>query len=179
MNFREYIQKAKRTDLEDYSDANSRTDDCIKFHLKLLFEEIKESGYLLDKIKKFIFYNKEIKLPTLHKEQYANLSNSDIRIIHCIIGILTEAAELSEIAVKLLTDGRVDYINLIEEIGDCAWYSALGIDECSKILKSDIDVLNINIEKLKQRYPCKFTEENAIDRNISKEAETLKKHINA
>lgn len=178
MNFEEYTKKATRTDLEDYSEAKKRANK-VKSNLKSLLETIKESGSLLDKIKKHVFYNKEIILHKSSNKQYKELSNSDVRVIHCIIGIVTEAAELSDIAIKLLTEGSIDYVNLIEEIGDCAWYLALGVDECNKFLCSDIDVLEVNIQKLKQRYPSKFTEKDAVNRNITKERKTLKKHINA
>lgn len=61
-------------------------------------------------------------------------------------------------------------MNLKEELGDKLWYAALALDE----LKSTFEeTMEANIKKLRARYPNKFTEEDAINRDLEKERAAL------
>lgn len=148
------------------------------------------AGNILDQMKKHIFYGKEYNLDDLmmHLESI-NVSTTDLnnltvdniiddetelkvnpRIFHSIVGISTEATELLEALDINVTS--IDTINIGEEFGDIDWYKAIGCDEL------DIDwdtILDAVIEKLKTRYPNKFTSEDAINRNLDKEREVLDK----
>ncbi len=64
----------------------------------------------------------------------------------------------------------LDRINLIEELGDLMWYSALLCDELGVSLEQ---VWNKNIRKLKSRFPDKYTDEKAKNRNLNKERKEL------
>ena len=44
------------------------------------------------------------------------LSDRNIRLIHGILGIITESGELGEILIKHIDDGKVDVTNLQEEL---------------------------------------------------------------
>jgi NTP pyrophosphatase (non-canonical NTP hydrolase) len=91
--------------------------------------------------------------------------------MHMAIGISTESGELLDVYKKWFAYGKeIDKVNVKEEIFDCFWYL---VNLCRML---DIDIekgMEINIAKLKQRYPEKFTEENAINRNLDKERKIL------
>lgn len=90
-----------------------------------------------------------------------------IRLLHAAMGLVTEAAELADMLKKHIFYGKeIDEINAAEELGDGSWYSAVAID----VLKTTMnDIMTKNIEKLRKRYPEKFTEHNALNRDIEKE----------
>lgn len=94
-------------------------------------------------------------------------------LIHAAMGLATEAGEFMDVLKKWIFYGKsMDEINLMEEISDIEWYAGLAIS----ILNTTLDeILTLNIEKLKARYPEKFTEENAVNRNLDKEREVLER----
>lgn len=138
----------------------------------------------LDVVKKTLFYGKPGYTPL---ESHGRIDNapqllSDItglteqdaaRLIHGIIGAATEAGELLEALLAMFETCEGDAVNLFEEVGDVKWYLAIlsnlpapygfewGADEAR------------NIEKLRQRYPDKFTSEAAIDRDTAAERKIL------
>ncbi len=103
----------------------------------------------------------------------SKLKNKQLDNIHMALGLVTEAAELADVFKKNLADGReIDWVNIQEEIGDLLWYVA-GL--CN-INGFDLEkIFEINIDKLRARYPEKFTSENAINRNLDKERKILEK----
>lgn len=146
------------------------------------------SGNILDQIKKYVFYGKDIDQKKLKRnledinefsKLFANKEDDDgrfelnmdeitinDRLFHSIIGIATESTELME-AMK---DGFPDKVNLLEEIGDSSWYSSIMIDELGG---NWYEILERNIEKLRHRYPEKFSTEHAIRRDIKGEQTIL------
>jgi NTP pyrophosphatase (non-canonical NTP hydrolase) len=102
------------------------------------------------------------------------LTNEDtIRLLHAGMGLCTEAGEFMDMLKKHIFYGKpLDMPNLKEEIGDTYWYTGVAID----VLRTTInEVMTVNIEKLRARYPEKFTEVNAIDRNLEKERTILER----
>ena len=111
-------------------------------------------------------------------DNYSEISNrlvgqKEIDLLHAALGMQTEAAEFSDMLKKAIFYGKtIDQVNLKEEIGDMLWYAALAL----RALNSDFEsVMERNIDKLKSRYPLKFTEENAISRNLELERKILEK----
>jgi NTP pyrophosphatase (non-canonical NTP hydrolase) len=96
-----------------------------------------------------------------------------IRLIHAAMGLVSEAAELMDMLKKHIFYGKkLDLVNAVEEVGDGQWYAGLAID----VLETTFDeVLTKNIAKLRTRYPEKFTEDAAINRNLKLEREVLEK----
>jgi NTP pyrophosphatase (non-canonical NTP hydrolase) len=96
-----------------------------------------------------------------------------IRLIHAAMGLNTEQAEFTDMLKKHIFYGRpLDLVNLREEIGDGLWYSALAID----ILKTTLsEVMSVNVEKLAKRYPEKFTEYHAENRDLESERKILER----
>lgn len=95
------------------------------------------------------------------------------RLLHGVMGNSTEAGELLDQLKKHIFYGKeLDRTNIIEELGDQFWYMAV-ITHCLNIPLSEI--LEKNINKLKARYPEKFSSEKAINRDLEKEREVLEK----
>lgn len=95
------------------------------------------------------------------------------RIEHAIIGISTEAGELLDALKKQKFYGKdLDKVNLKEEGGDILWYLALLFDALGTDFGTE---MQRNIDKLKTRFPEKFTQDAAFDRDLDKERETLEK----
>jgi len=96
-----------------------------------------------------------------------------LRLLHGSCGIATEAGELLDALKKHIFYGReIDTVNIVEEIGDLMWYSAIILDELGVAFE---DVMEKNINKLKARYGEKFSETSATVRNLDKERKILEK----
>lgn len=93
--------------------------------------------------------------------------------LHMMLGMQTESAELSDVFKKHLAYGKdIDWVNIKEELGDLMWYIA---NFCNL---NDIDleeVMETNINKLCARFPEKFTQENALNRDLETERKILEK----
>lgn len=97
----------------------------------------------------------------------------DMTSIHMILGMVTEVAELADVYKKHLAYKKFkDMVNIKEELGDLMWYIA-GFCKMNNI--NIHEVLQTNINKLKARYPDKFTEEAAIIRDLDNERKILEK----
>ena len=90
-----------------------------------------------------------------------------IRLLHAAMGLGTEVGELLDMIKKHIFYGAaIDIPNAKEEVGDIEWYAAIAID----VLKTTMDeVLTANISKLRTRYPEKFNEFDALNRDLKKE----------
>ena len=92
-------------------------------------------------------------------------------LIHGAMGLCTESAELLDAIKKHVYYGKqLDVVNLWEELGDMLWYIALICDEMNFNLG---EIKQRNIEKLRARYPEKFSQACAISRNLEKERSIL------
>lgn len=103
---------------------------------------------------------------------YTRLKDVDsIRILHSSLGLVTEAGEFADATKKYIFYGKkFDTINLIEELGDLFYYMALA---CNVLGVSFEEVMQINANKLKKRFPEKFEEQLAINRNVDSERKIL------
>lgn len=91
-----------------------------------------------------------------------NASPRLARIIIAALKLTSETGELNDTLVKHLAYGKeLDFDNLEEELGDIMWYVSDLITACDFDIRN---VLNRNIQKLKIRYPEKFTEKDAVER---------------
>jgi NTP pyrophosphatase (non-canonical NTP hydrolase) len=98
-------------------------------------------------------------------------TDKGVDLLHAALGLQTESAEFSDMLKKAIFYGKpIDEVNLKEEIGDILWYAALAL----RTLNTDFEtVMGRNIEKLKSRYPDKFTEDKALNRNLDTERKIL------
>lgn len=104
-------------------------------------------------------------------ERISNPEN--IRLLHGSIGACTEAGEMIDALKKHIYYGKpLDKVNLLEECGDLLWYCSIIMDALGASYQ---EVMQTNIEKLAARYPDKFSEESAINRNLDVERSILEK----
>lgn len=97
------------------------------------------------------------------------LSTKEDLIEHCIIGLMTESAEMLDNFKKHKFYKReLNIQNLKEELGDLMWYMYQLLEELNY---SPDDCRRDNIWKLLKRYPNKF--EDVIIRDIEKELEHI------
>lgn len=186
MNLEQYVKSATRTESIVGEIKPNNIQQCVQ-----ALNIFVAAATLLDLFKKNIFYNKPIDLKkwdhavlllnqslqdlqhnnNVHDERSLNtFKEINSRIFHGVVGIATEAGEMIEAIIKQVNTDHLDNINLAEEIGDVCWYQAILIDA----LKISWDtILERNIEKLKARYPEKYTDERANNRNIDIERKIL------
>lgn len=92
-------------------------------------------------------------------------------LLHAGMGGCTEDGEFLDALKKHIFYGApLDKVNLLEELGDKMWYIALAIHKLDGNLE---EVMQRNINKLKARFPNKFTQEDALNRDLEKERKEL------
>jgi NTP pyrophosphatase (non-canonical NTP hydrolase) len=95
----------------------------------------------------------------------------DVNLLHAAIGCVTESGEMLDALKKYLFYGKpVDVANMREEAGDLMWYLALLFHEMGWTFEG---VGEINIQKLAARYPAKFSEYQALNRDLVAERAIL------
>lgn len=89
--------------------------------------------------------------------------NPECRVLTNVgLGLSGEAGECADIIKKHIHHGHdLDKEHLKTELGDVCWYIALG---CELIGCSMDEIMRMNIEKLKARYPDGFDCEKPIHR---------------
>ena len=97
----------------------------------------------------------KLALTTMNPE----ISKKDM-LINSMMGLCGESGEAIDLVKKHLFHGHaLDKEKLAKELGDIAWYLA----EAAHALDMDLDtVLQMNIDKLKKRYPEGFSKERSI-----------------
>lgn len=90
------------------------------------------------------------------------LDKKDV-LINGVMGLCGESGEAIDIVKKHLAQGHeLDKKKLAKELGDVAWYLA----ETATAIGYDLeDIFQMNIDKLKKRYPEGFSVEKSVNRN--------------
>lgn len=136
---------------------------------------------MADAYKKSLFYGRhpEEGLPLLghvrasdevrKASSTVDMQKGNVDLLHAALGMLTESIEFFEEVFKSFTiDDEMDEAHAREELGDLLWYQAIALNELKTTFEAEAAR---NIAKLKARYPEKFTEEAAVNRDT--EAEQL------
>ncbi len=187
LSFEEFKALALRTESKiDSADIN------LEAFTKLI-EMFVKVGTLLDYMKKGIYYKNYSK----YDENYVQLVNDlnetfdrfltansekerenynafNYRLIHALLGAMTESSEIAEHLHKYLTDGTVDAAGIGEEFSDHDWYKGIGFDELN--LSEHICRRNV-INKLMVRFPNAYSDELAANRDLESERKELEKDI--
>lgn len=89
------------------------------------------------------------------------LSERDV-LINGVMGLCGESGEAIDLVKKHLAQGHeLDSAALAKELGDIAWYLA----ETAYALGYELEtIFQMNIDKLKKRYPEGFSAEGSINR---------------
>lgn len=110
--------------------------------------------------------------PNFPVELHKNRKTVDL--LHAAIGMSTESGEFLDALKKHLFYGKpLDFVNLAEELGDMCWYVAVALNALGLTFE---DVQQSNINKLRARYPEKFTAELAENRDLVAERTLLEEH---
>lgn len=176
MHMKTYLTESART-----ASPVFETSDVPAHNLAGVLEVIARSIEPLDQIKKALFYRRPIdesKFDNVTRQpgffdhlDTAEYEGLEVDILHAVVGIITEAGELAEALLSALNFGAFDYTNLKEESGDQLWYLAM----LFRSLGTDFETeAKRNIDKLKARFPDKFTVDEAINRDTLAELEVLK-----
>ena len=187
-----FKQNALRTESNDFPKIKAR----LQYSPVgvALIAELKRTAVALerlDEIKKYLFYGKESKFLTNFESEEWHLmknglaptvesfmehvdviqdSEQMMRLLHGVIGINTEGGELIEAFLSAAKTNEIDTTNIMEEIGDVNWYEAI----ISDALGFEVGEANERvIKKLRNRFPHKFTEGHAINRDLGTERKTL------
>jgi NTP pyrophosphatase (non-canonical NTP hydrolase) len=90
-----------------------------------------------------------------------------IRLLHGAMGLDTESGEIMDSMKRHIIYGSdLNVVNIREELGDIMWYVALICDELEITIEQ---ICQDNIDKLRKRYPDKFTKELAENRDVANE----------
>lgn len=175
----EYIAESLRTLANGFHNKVVGCDETI-----LAMQSVAGKCQHLDVVKKALFYGKPVPAyfyfpnPETSQRKYADAipalqpDRGDV-ILHGAIGIATEAGELLEAVIECMVEGKskpLDRVNVKEELGDLFWYIAVICDAMGLGFE---EIMAANIAKLKLRFPDNFSEEKAIDRDITEERKLL------
>lgn len=94
-----------------------------------------------------------------------------MRDLHAILGKLTEIGEVADAYKRHIFYGTpLDTTNIKEEIGDGFWYDSILLDIHNATFEECFEIM---INKLKKRYPNKFNELDAVQRDLAAEREVM------
>jgi hypothetical protein len=145
----------------------------------------------LDKVKKSLFYGRDNNLSAEglagcedlpRRIVYASARSltgggtevindqTAIDFVHGVIGAATETGEMLELLRNTYNGHTFDRTNLKEEVGDAKWYLAI-LASVGGFMWGDDE--QVNIAKLRARFPDKFTEYDANNRRLAAERAIL------
>ena len=88
--------------------------------------------------------------------------NNMERLQQGLMGLCGEAGEAIDIMKKTMFQGHdLDSEHMARELGDVAWYLAISADALGYSLEQ---ILQMNIDKLRARYPDGFDSERSVNR---------------
>ena len=88
-----------------------------------------------------------------------------IRVLEGLMGLNGEAGEAIDLMKKVLFQGHeFDREHMAKELGDIAWYLAVSADAIGYDLES---ILQMNVDKLRTRYPDGFSTEQSLHRSAN------------
>lgn len=84
-------------------------------------------------------------------------------LLNGLMGLNGEAGEAIDILKKHLFQGHeLDTAHMAKELGDVAWYLAVSANAIGYDLET---IMQMNVDKLKARYPVGFDAEHSLHRN--------------
>lgn len=187
--FKQFTKQALRT--ESVVESTTFNTEELISALKTLMAV----GELLDYMKKGIFYKNWSKYTDNYERIISDINDNfsdlmcegggvktvvedhriggqyNIRLIHGLLGAITEAAEIAEHLVLHMEEGTIDPVGISEEFEDMGgWYKAVVYDELGL---SEEDARARVIEKLRVRFPDAYSDEAAANRDLDKERKAL------
>ena len=85
-----------------------------------------------------------------------------LRIVNGVLGLVGESGECADMIKKHMFQGHeLDKEHLAKELGDICWYIAVAADAIGYDLET---IMQMNVDKLKKRYPAGFDANKSINR---------------
>lgn len=100
----------------------------------------------------------ELAARTISPKLWYNLKDMEYHALHGMDG---ETGEISSIYQKVYQGHEMDYDHIKKELGDLLWFVA---EYCTAKGWTMEEVMQLNIDKLKARYPEGFTAERSLHR---------------
>ena len=103
----------------------------------------------------------EYQLAALRTAQTDKLTASDL-LLNSALGLCGESGEVADLVKKHRFQGHdLDFDHVAKELGDIAWYLAVGAYSIGYDLET---ILQMNVDKLKARYPDGFSTDRSLHR---------------
>ena len=103
----------------------------------------------------------EYQIAALRTAQTDKLSVSDL-LLNSALGLCGESGEVADLVKKHRFQGHdIDFEHIAKELGDIAWYLAVGAYSIGFDLES---IFRMNKEKLEARYPNGFSSDRSLHR---------------
>ena len=84
-------------------------------------------------------------------------------------------ALVEALRAAVIDNKRLDRTNIIEEIGDGFWYDAIALTAIGETRSGFEQCAETNNAKLRRRFPNKFTEHDANNRDVAAERRVLER----
>ena len=98
----------------------------------------------------------------LRTAQTDKFSASDL-LLNSALGLCGESGEVADLVKKHSFQGHdLDFDHIAKELGDIAWYLAVGAHSIGYDLET---ILQMNVDKLKARYPNGFSTDRSLHRD--------------
>lgn len=103
----------------------------------------------------------EYQTAALRTAQTEELTHIEL-VMNAALGLCGESGEVADIVKKFRFQGHdLDFEHIAKELGDIAWYLAVGAYAIGYNLET---VLQMNVDKLKARYPDGFSTDRSLHR---------------
>jgi len=95
---------------------------------------------------------------------YAGSNDVQEQLTLAALGLTGESGEVADHMKKSLFQGHaIDVAHIAKELGDILWYVVLACDAIDCPLE---EIMRMNVEKLRTRYPNGFDAERSINRTL-------------
>ena len=103
----------------------------------------------------------EYQTAALRTAQTNKFLESDL-LLNSVLGLCGESGEVADLVKKHRFQGHdLDFDHVAKELGDIAWYLAVGAYSIGYDLEK---ILQMNVDKLKARYPNGFSADRSLHR---------------
>lgn len=97
----------------------------------------------------------------------------EIDLYNAVRGITTESNEIADMLKRrFVYRKQIDQIHVKEYLVDLLWYISLTIKSLGYTFE---EIMELNINKLKVRYPNLYNQTDALNRNLDEERKSLEK----
>ena len=103
----------------------------------------------------------EYQAAALRTAQTEKFLASDL-LLNSALGLCGESGEVADLVKKHIFQGHdIDFDHIAKELGDISWYLAVGAYAIGYDLET---ILQMNVDKLKARYPNGFSADRSLHR---------------